>query len=115
MLLEEVVASLKKDDRFMSCVSHWETIPARAGSYVDVPDSVHPRLLAALAKHRIDRLYSHQREAYEHIRGGRNVVVVTPTASGKTLSYNLPVLDHLLRKPESRAMPVASSNGAVPI
>src|SRR6202043_2596100 len=50
------------------------------------------------------QLYSHQAEAFEHAAGGRNVVVVTPTASGKTFCYNLPVLQCLIADPSARAM-----------
>ena len=52
----------------------------------------------------IDRLYTHQAEAFSHASAGRNVVIVTPTASGKTLCYNLPVLNGLLADPNARAM-----------
>src|SRR6202011_5510148 len=52
----------------------------------------------------IERLYTHQAEAYRAVRGGRNLVVVTPTASGKTLCYNLPVLQRLLEDPQRRAL-----------
>ncbi|MBP8274651.1 MAG: DEAD/DEAH box helicase, partial [Acidobacteria bacterium] len=52
----------------------------------------------------IDQLYSHQAEAVDHAMHGRNVVIVTPTASGKTLCYNVPVLDAILKDPASRAL-----------
>ncbi|MBI2685143.1 MAG: DEAD/DEAH box helicase [Acidobacteria bacterium] len=78
--------------------------PARDGEYVAIPDSVSPALSAAFRARGIERLYSHQAEAFEHVVAGRNVVVVTPTASGKTLCYNLPVLNRLLAEPGARAM-----------
>jgi len=62
------------------------------------------RLRTALANRGIERLYCHQAEAFEHTHSGRNVVIVTPTASGKTLCYNLPVLNLLLADPGARAM-----------
>jgi DEAD/DEAH box helicase domain-containing protein len=77
--------------------------PARAAEYVPVPESVDARLRAALARRGIEQLYTHQAEAFEHVRAGRNVAVVTPTASGKTLCYNLPVLNRLLAEPDLRA------------
>jgi DEAD/DEAH box helicase domain-containing protein len=52
----------------------------------------------------IDALYSHQATAWEHIRAGHHPVIVTSTASGKTLGYNLPVLHHLLSNPQARAL-----------
>src|SRR5262249_28744987 len=77
---------------------------ASEGVYVPVPDSVDPRLHAAFADRGITRLYSHQAEAFEHVEAGHNVVIVTPTASGKTLCYNLPVLNLLMRDDSGRAM-----------
>jgi DEAD/DEAH box helicase domain-containing protein len=78
--------------------------PATAGAYQDVPATVNPALRSALASRGIEQLYSHQAEAFQAIEQGRNVVVVTPTASGKTLCYNLPVLNLLLSDPGARAM-----------
>src|ERR1700739_1027867 len=78
--------------------------PARPGEYVEFPDALAPQMKQALAKRGISRLYSHQGAAFEHASHGRNVVVVTPTASGKTLCYNLPVLNRLIADPGARAM-----------
>jgi len=78
-------------------------IPARAAEYSDFPQNLDPRLRQMLAGRGIDQLYSHQAEAFGHITGGRNTVIVTPTASGKTLCYNLPVLQTLLSDPAARA------------
>ncbi len=77
---------------------------ARPGEFAELPDSLPASLGAALAGRGINRLYVHQAEAFEHATAGRNVVVVTPTASGKTLCYNLPVLTALLANPNARAM-----------
>lgn len=79
-------------------------LPPRPGSFDDYPPDVHPRLVEALKKKGFSSLYSHQSQAWQKIREGKNVVVVTPTASGKTLCYNLPVLDGILRDPSSRAI-----------
>src|SRR5579862_4916967 len=78
--------------------------PAASGLYRDMPDAVNPVLQQALAGRGIRKLYSHQAEAFDLIAQGHNVVVVTPTASGKTLCYNLPVLNLLLADPGARAM-----------
>jgi DEAD/DEAH box helicase domain-containing protein len=78
--------------------------PRTGGVYQDVPESVNPVLRRALADRGIGQLYSHQAEAFRAIEQGHNVVVVTPTASGKTLCYNLPVLNLLLGDPGARAI-----------
>ncbi len=69
-----------------------------------MPAAVDSRLRAALAKRGIERLYTHQADAFDQIQAGKHVVIVTPTASGKTLCYNLPVLNLLLRDEGARAM-----------
>ncbi|MGA2116845.1 MAG: DEAD/DEAH box helicase [Bryobacteraceae bacterium] len=77
---------------------------ASEGVYAEMPPAIDPRLRAALKKRGIARLYSHQAEAFERVDAGRNVVIVTPTASGKTLCYNLPVWNRLMRDTDARAM-----------
>jgi DEAD/DEAH box helicase domain-containing protein len=78
--------------------------PAREGRFEDMPEGVPPELRAALAGKGIERPYTHQAACHRSIEAGRNVVVVTPTASGKTLCYNLPVLQRMMADPEARAM-----------
>ncbi len=78
-------------------------VPARGGRYAPLPDDLHPRLAAALAGRGITRLYTHQAAAWEAVQTGRHTVVVTPTASGKTLCYNLPVLQAALQS-QARAL-----------
>jgi DEAD/DEAH box helicase domain-containing protein len=77
--------------------------PARPPSYADFPQSLQPGLRQMLETRGIRKLYSHQADAYQRVTGGKNVTVVTPTASGKTLCYNLPVLDTLLGDSNARA------------
>src|SRR5215469_14366715 len=79
-------------------------IPARAAEFAPLPPDLRPELAEALAARGIDRLYTHQAAAYDHVRAGRHLVVVTPTTSGKTLCYNLPILQRLLEHPSSRAL-----------
>ena len=79
-------------------------IPATAGEFEPYPRWVHPRLRAVLEEKGIRQLYSHQARAMDSIRAGRSVVLVTPTASGKTLCYNLPVMQSILEEPETRAL-----------
>ncbi len=78
--------------------------PARPGDFLPVPGSVDPRIGEVLAKRGIDRLYTHQAHCLSLVSAGSNVVVVTPTASGKTLCYNLPVLNRVMAEPDTRAM-----------
>src|ERR1035441_1428282 len=78
--------------------------PAREGEFADIPPNAAPVLRKALESRGIPRLYTHQAEAFEHCIAGKNVVVVTPTASGKTLCYNLPVFQRLIDEPGARAM-----------
>ena len=78
--------------------------PAAEATFADMPALVDPKLRSALAKRGIARLYSHQADAFDRIVAGKHVVIVTPTASGKTLCYNLPVLNLLMRDEGARAM-----------
>jgi DEAD/DEAH box helicase domain-containing protein len=79
-------------------------LPERAGEFVDFPDALAPVLRQALITRDIRQLYTHQGASFEHATNGRNFVVVTPTASGKTLCYNLPILNRLMEDPAARAM-----------
>jgi DEAD/DEAH box helicase domain-containing protein len=79
-------------------------LPAVPAQYAPFPDSIDPRLVAALKARGVTDLYTHQADAIAHALGGRNVVVITPTASGKTLCYNAPVLNAILTDPSSRAL-----------
>lgn len=99
-----LAASLQNDPQFMANVTHWEHMPEREGVYRDFPDELSPRLASILKSRGITRLYSHQEAAYKAVRGGEDVVVVTPTASGKTLCYNLPILQDLLEHKDHRAL-----------
>jgi DEAD/DEAH box helicase domain-containing protein len=100
----EVLDDLLRDPSFRSGVALDHLIAARQASYVPVPAAVPEVLRRALAERRLGRLYSHQGEVFENVSAGRDTVVVTPTASGKTLCYNLPVLSRVLERPEARAL-----------
>ena len=101
---EMVLRSLLDEPSLARGVLHHEVIPARSASVADFPDWLHPRIRAALGTRGIERLYSHQREAIDAVRAGEAIVVVTPTASGKTLTYQLPTLQAILDDPASRAL-----------
>ena len=79
-------------------------IPAVAAEFGPYPDGTDERLMAALAVRGIAQLYTHQAQAFAHVLARRNVVTVTPTASGKTLCYNAPVLNAILSDPSTRAL-----------
>ena len=91
-------------DDFQGEITLDHVIPEASANFSSLPMDLRPDLVAALARRGIERLYSHQAEAYAAVRKGRHLVVVTPTASGKTLCYNLPVLQRLLENPEKRAL-----------
>ncbi len=78
--------------------------PARAAKLGLFPERLSPALRSELAERGIENLYTHQTAAIQHALDGRNVVVVTPTASGKTLCYNLPVVNAILADPSARAL-----------
>ena len=88
-------------DGWITAVRRQPAVPA---VFAPFPDSVDPRLRDVLAARGIEQLYSHQAEVIAHATAGRHVVVTTPTASGKTLCYNAPVLSAILRDPSSRAL-----------
>jgi len=102
--LEEWLERAESDRRFRENATSITHIPASEGSFAPYPSWVHPRLKTVLVKRGLKRLYSHQAQAVELVRQGRDVVLVTPTASGKTLCYNLPVLQRILEEPETRAL-----------
>ncbi|OQB96546.1 MAG: DEAD-box ATP-dependent RNA helicase CshA [Spirochaetes bacterium ADurb.Bin110] len=79
-------------------------IPAKSADCMPFPEDLSPILVEALHRRGIDALYTHQRKSYDLVRSGHDIIVVTPTASGKTLCYNLPILQTLLEMPNARAL-----------
>jgi DEAD/DEAH box helicase domain-containing protein len=90
-----------RDGEILTAVRHY---PAREAQWADFPDWVHADLRAAYNAKGIRQLYTHQASAAEAVHAGQNVVIVTPTASGKTLCYNLPVLNAILANDDARAL-----------
>jgi DEAD/DEAH box helicase domain-containing protein len=82
-------------------LAHLATEPPREARFAELPQELDPRVRKAVG---VDRLYAHQREAWAAAARGEHVLVTTGTASGKTLAFNLPVLDELARRPKSRAL-----------
>src|SRR5881227_2214575 len=85
-------------------IAYLGTEPAREARLGPLPDDLHTRVREALAAQGIDELYTHQRAAWDAAARGEHVVVTTGTASGKTLAFNLPVLDAIAREPKQRAL-----------
>src|SRR5436190_1160584 len=79
-------------------------LPAVAATYAPFPEALDPRLTQTLQSRGVQQLYAHQAQAIDHVFAGRNVVITTPTASGKTLCYNAPVLHSILQNSSSRAL-----------
>ncbi|HQV32104.1 MAG TPA: DEAD/DEAH box helicase [Calditrichia bacterium] len=104
MNLEQLIQFLRNDSQFMAQVTHWETIAERPAVSAPFPEKLDRRLTSALEKRGIRALYAHQAEAFNRVQAGENIVLVTPTASGKTFGYNLPVLNTILENPDARAL-----------
>ncbi|MDZ4184042.1 MAG: DEAD/DEAH box helicase, partial [Desulfuromonadales bacterium] len=94
----------QKDRTFWGNVKAIRRMPEEKGDFRPFPAWVSERIRLALLKKGIEELYSHQSEAVEAVRSGENIVLMTPTASGKTICYNLPVLQSILEAPETRAL-----------
>ena len=101
--LEEALESIRAGCREGTLVS-WRVSPGREGRYAELPGKLDPSLSRAVREEGVDRLYSHQRSAWDAVERGENIVVVSPTASGKTLCYNLPVLNAILGDDRTRAL-----------
>ena len=101
-MLQDFINSLKETADYRDILSHYHYLPDKPVEYGDA--SLSPPLAAALERLGIPRLYRHQAEALRSIRAGQHLLVATPTASGKTLIYNLPVLEALLKDQEGHAL-----------
>jgi DEAD/DEAH box helicase domain-containing protein len=104
MNVAQIIDRLKADAQFKRNLTAWRTVPDKPAQYAGFPDKLNPRLVEGLRARGISDLYTHQHEAIEAILEGESICVVTPTASGKTLCYNLPVLNTLMQDPEARAL-----------
>jgi len=102
--LDQILDGLERDPAFGELVTRWERIPAKAPVYAPFPGWLDERIARSLRARGIDALYSHQAAALEATHAGKNIVVVTPTASGKTLCYDLPVLDAVAKDVSARAL-----------
>ena len=102
--INEYITSLKASKRLGSQVVFHKRLNGQPANFGDVEKPWPDDISNALEKTGIENLYSHQVHAINRVRSGRHTVVATPTASGKTLIYNLPVMEKILEDPESRAL-----------
>ena len=102
--VEGILASLRQDPQVLPNLVSWHRLCAREATFAGWPDGVDLRLQQVFARQGIARPYIHQAQAIERSLAGENVVVVTGTATGKTLCYNAPVLTSLLSDPSARAL-----------
>src|SRR5438093_12542507 len=104
MNLDQLVDRLQHDPAFIRNVTAWRYAPPREAQYAGWPNGLDPLLVAALQQRGVRQLYTHQAAAVDAALRGQDVTIVTATASGKTLCYNLPVLQSILQDPSSRAL-----------
>lgn len=104
MTISEYIERLKNNPSFMQNVTAWRVMPERKAVYGEFPETLDPRVVEVLRRKGIDRPYIHQSQAIRAAIAREDFVVVTPTASGKTLCYNVPVLDSILKDESARAL-----------
>ena len=104
MSVDEIIQSWQKSPNISPNITDLRVFPKREGQYCPFPEFIHSVLREAFRQKGIEKLYSHQAEAIEAIHQGKDIVIVTPTASGKTLCYNVPVLNSKLSSPVSKAL-----------
>ena len=103
-VVQEALGTLTAHHDFDQILTAVRRLPAREAQFQPMPEWVNAELAAAYRAKGIEQLYSHQAAAADLAHAGKNVVVVTPTASGKTLCYNLPILNAVLENPDTRAL-----------
>ncbi len=101
---DAAIESLLADPAIEPLIAAHRILEPQPPRYAPWPRAIDPRLVAALHGRGVEALYTHQAAAFESARAGHNVCVVTPTATGKTLCYNLPVLDAIARDEATRAL-----------
>ena len=95
--LEDALHQLRLNPRFAQRITAWRHFPARPGRHTPAPPGLEQQLLGVLHRRGLEQLYAHQTQAIAAALRGEDLAVVTSAASGKTLCYNLPVLNALLR------------------
>lgn len=102
--ISELLQAWRYDEELKENIVHWHTLDGKAAEYEPFPDELHPSLQNALQKRGIEQLYTHQREAFDKAVQGVSFTAITPTASGKSLCYHLPVLQEIISNKSSRAI-----------
>ncbi|MBD7906921.1 DEAD/DEAH box helicase [Sporosarcina gallistercoris] len=102
--LQSFIDELKQDPEFATNVKHYKVTEGKDAIYAPFPEKLHPSLKKALSYKGIQKLYSHQRKAFDFAQQKKSYTAVTPTASGKSLCYHLPVLQSILENDASRAL-----------
>ena len=98
----ENIDMFKNDVRFRENIAHIETIPAKKASFKKVDNL--SEIIVSYLKSKDVKLYQHQAETYEAIQNGENVIIITPTASGKTLAFNLPIMETMIEDKNATAL-----------
>ena len=101
---DSLLQKWKKDPYMAGNICAWKTYPKKEPDFASFPNSLHPDLLTTLEILGFEQLYSHQRKTWELAQLGENITISTGTASGKTLGYNLPVFDSLLKNKHAKAL-----------
>ena len=102
--VETVLARWLASNYVKPCLMADETLASKDGAFAPFPDSLAPALLDALRARGVERLYAHQARAFEHAERRQHLVIATPTASGKSYCFHLPVLQALVKDPDARAL-----------
>ncbi|HSI05931.1 MAG TPA: DEAD/DEAH box helicase, partial [Myxococcota bacterium] len=102
--IDHVISGWREDGRLYRHFALDTVVPERPARLTELPDELSSQVATALRSRGVKQLYTHQADAYLRARAGEHVVVATPTASGKSLCYNLPVLDAFARDSEARAL-----------
>ncbi|GKU80965.1 DEAD/DEAH box helicase [Niallia sp. NCCP-28] len=102
--LQQIIHDFKYSEEYKDQIAYWHTLEAKEAKVTPLPSDLSPKIKAALEKRGVSQLYTHQKSAYEQVRKNRSIVAVTPTASGKTLCYNLPVIQSIAENSQARAL-----------
>ena len=104
MDLNHLLNKWQENQAFMENVSAWHVTSPKKADFRPYPTGLDQRLVQGLRSAGLENLYSHQALAFDFLANGKNIVIATGTASGKTLAYNLPILNHILKNPEATAL-----------